>query len=394
MNPRRHIALGLLFLASLTILSYYTLFKTDFSLFQQRQEIVAYAENARGLRKGAPVLYAGVRWGKVEPVAPDLERPRDERVRIDVVLDQPSVLFADHEVKIEAASVLGGVQLSIDPGSRVTGEIDVTAPLRAGTTPDVLAAVGELVDENRESIRNAIAGLESVVEALGGTEGTIGRLINDPETADNLSKAITSIEGTFDNFDALTEELRGGQGTIGKLIYDEKLYNDIEEFVQGLDEGVADIRSLVKDAREGEGALAAVLFDKDLADGLRETVSSIQSASAKIDNGEGTIGQLINDGTIADEIRTAVSSFNNPNGTVYKLLNDSEIYDNVQTVSADLADAGAAIREQRGTLGILINDNTIAADLDRALQVLTGGLEEQREAAPIATFLSTVFLGF
>ena len=89
MNPRRHIALGLLFLASLTILSYYTLFKTDFSLFQQRQEIVAYAENARGLRKGAPVLYAGVRWGKVEPVAPDLERPRDERVRLDVVDSNP-----------------------------------------------------------------------------------------------------------------------------------------------------------------------------------------------------------------------------------------------------------------------------------------------------------------
>ena len=41
-----------------------------------------------------------------------------------------------------------------------------------------------------------------------------------------------------------------------------------------------------------------------------------------------------------------------------------------------------------------VNDDTIAKDIERALRTLTGGLEEQREAAPIATFLSTVFLGF
>jgi phospholipid/cholesterol/gamma-HCH transport system substrate-binding protein len=394
MTPRRHAALGLLFLAAVGILSYYTLFKTDFSLFEERQAVVAYAEDARGLRKGAPVLYAGVRWGKVEAVVPDLERPRDERVRIDISLDQPIVLFNDHEVIIESASVLGGVQLSIDPGSRPTGEVDASRPLRAGTAPDVLAAVGELVEENRESIRNTLDGLETAVGSLNATDGTIGRLLNDKETADNVTSAVASIEATFDNFQALTEELRGGQGTIGKLIYDEKLYNDIEEFVRGLDDAVADARQLMKDAREGEGVLAAVLYDDKIANDFRETAESIRSATEKIDRGDGTIAMLLNDNSLAEDVQSAIRTFSNPNGTVAKLFNERDIYDNVQQLSADLADAGAAIREQRGSLGILINDDGIATDLERALSVLTGGLEEQREAAPIATFLSTVFLGF
>lgn len=394
MTPRRHIALGLLFLSALGILSYYTLFQTDVSLFEERQRIVAFAEDARGLRKGAPVLYAGVRWGKVEAVAPDLDRPREERVRIDVSLDQPIVLYGDHVVRIESASVLGGVQLSIDPGSRGAGEVDATGSLKAGSTPDVLAALGDLVEENRGPIRQAISGIEEVVASLNASEGTFGRLLNDPETADAVTGAVKSAEGVFDNLQALTDELRGGQGTLGKLIYDEELYRDVEEFIRGLDDAVANINQVVTDAREGQGLLATIIYDEGVAQGVRETVESVRSATAKIDEGDGAIARLINDGTIADDFQAALRGFTSQDSTIGRLMTDTEVYDNVVQLSADLADAGTALREERGTLGILLNDDTIARDVERAVAVLTGGLEEQREAAPIATFLSTVFLGF
>ena len=106
------------------------------------------------------------------------------------------------------------------------------------------------------------------------------------------------------------------------------------------------------------------------------------------------MAKLINDPAIADGLQAALEGFNNPEGTIGRLMNESDVYDNLLALSADAADAAAAIKEQRGTLGILINDDTIATDIERALRTLTGGLEEQREAAPIATFLSTVFLGF
>ena len=90
------------------------------------------------------------------------------------------------------------------------------------------------MDENRESIRNSVAGLEQVMASLNGAEGTFGRLLNDEQTANSVVATIESAQGTFDNIEALTEELRGGQGTIGKLIYDEKLYNDIRTNKNGI----------------------------------------------------------------------------------------------------------------------------------------------------------------
>ncbi|MFT5731683.1 MAG: phospholipid/cholesterol/gamma-HCH transport system substrate-binding protein [Planctomycetota bacterium] len=393
MTPRRHLLLGLLFLTATGILSYFTLFKTDFSLFKDQQTIVAYAEDARGLRRGSPVLYAGVRWGKVESVVPNLDRPRVERVRIDVTLDEPITLYGDHTVTIESASVLGGVQLGIDPGTRESGTIDPDRNLMAGAAPDVLAALGAVVEENREPLRKAIAGIGVVVDTLQGKTGTFGKLLNDEDTANNLSNAIEAIKSTFDNVTALTEELRGGQGTIGKLIYDTKLYDDMSTFVRGLDDFLADARTLVKDAREGKGIVAALVYDEEITQSVKSTLKSIESATAKIDTGDGTISRLLNDGSIADDIQAMVKSFSNPNGTLGKLISDSEIYDNVRDFTADLADASAAIRGQKGTLGKLIHDDDIVNELTRAIRVLTGSLEEQREAAPIGTFLSTVFLG-
>ena len=189
MTPKKHLMLGLLFLSAIGILGYFTLFKTNFSLFDEPQEMVVFAEDARGLRKGSPVLYAGVRWGEVTSVVPDIDRPREQRVRIDMELDEPIRLFGDHEVTIESASVLGGVQLGIDPGSPETGELEARAedPLQARSSPDVIAAVGELVEENREPLRSAIAGIDEIVAMVKGGEGTIGRLLTDKELADEVA---------------------------------------------------------------------------------------------------------------------------------------------------------------------------------------------------------------
>ena len=165
--------LGLLFLAAVSILSYYTLFKTDFNLFEDKQELVVYAEDARGLREGAPVLFAGVRWGKVDTVVPDLANPREKRVVIQATLDAPIRLFDDHTVAIEASSVLGGVQLGIDPGDPATGEIEATSELLASSAPDVLAAIGAMIEENRQPLKNSIAGLEVVIETVSYTHLTL-----------------------------------------------------------------------------------------------------------------------------------------------------------------------------------------------------------------------------
>ena len=165
-------------------------------------------------------------------------------------------------------------------------------------------------------------------------------------------------------------------------------------FVDDIDAAAKSAQQLLTDAREGEGVLAALIYDSEITQRVKNAIASVESATAKIDSGEGTVARLINDGKIADQIESTLAMFQDPEGTIGKLFTDPEIYDGIQQIVADVADATTALREQRGALGMLFYDTTVRDELIRAVQVLTGSLEEQREAAPIATFLSTVFIGF
>lgn len=401
MNPRRHLALGVFFLAVVGVLGYYTLFKTDVSLFGERPRMVAYAESAGGLRKGAPVLYAGVRWGQIDEVVPDVSRPREERVRIDLSLDQPIRLFGDHVATIESASVLGGVQLSIDPGTLERGEYDVTQPLRVGQAPNVLTSLGELVDENREAIKRTISGIEAVVDGLRKSDSVIGRLLTDSALGQEFSNAVNSFSGTFTNAEALTDELRGGRGTLGRIIYDPDLYDRITAITDSVKGVLDDARGLLADARQGEGVVAMLLNDPDAKGDLKGTFASVRSIADKIDTGDGSLARLLNDSSTVDSIRGAADSIaefvrgiREGEGTIAKLFNDDRLYENFVAFSDDLLEVTSAIRNQRGTIGRLIYDDTVIRQLEQVFATLNGSLEEAREAAPVSTFLSTLFLGF
>ena len=65
MNTKRQFLLGIFFLAALSVLAFYTLFLTDFTLFSQPERETVYFPSAHGLREGDPVLVAGLRVGRV-----------------------------------------------------------------------------------------------------------------------------------------------------------------------------------------------------------------------------------------------------------------------------------------------------------------------------------------
>ena len=113
-----------------------------------------------------------------------------------------------------------------------------------------------------------------------------------------------------------------------------------------------------------------------------------------LEEGRGTLGKLLKDPSIADNIEKITGDLAEGRGTLGLLLTEDEVYQDIRQIVDDLADASAALREGRGTLAKLLYEDEMYAEMQRALGVLTGSLEEAREAAPIATFLNTVFLGF
>ncbi len=394
MTSRHHVLLGLFFVAVFGILGWFTLFKTDFSLFAQKHLLTVHFQSAGGLREGDPVLVAGLRWGEVQDLIYDPQADVERRVTVLLSLEQPVQLFADHRIAIEDATVLGGKQLAIEPGLSSAGAAPEAAVRYGAVTPNVMQAIGELVSDNGDSLTNILEGIEQLIADMRDGRGVLSRMLYDEALAENLSNAVTSVSTTFDNAQALTDQLRQGEGTIGKLMYDTELYEQIKNIAANTDQFMESARVLADDVRAGKGTIGALLSDEETRQAVTEAIDHISNVAAKLDSGEGTLGMLLTDPEIGKDLAKIVDDLAEGHGTLGKLISEDAIYSDLRQIADDLKSASAALRDKQGTIGRLLYDDAIYADLERAVRTLTGSLEEAREAAPIATFLNTVFLGF
>jgi phospholipid/cholesterol/gamma-HCH transport system substrate-binding protein len=393
MKPKQHATLGLFFLGVVGVLAWFTLFQSDFRVGGETRVATVWLEDAGGLRSGDPVLVAGVRWGKVDGVRYDA-RTEDlaRRIQVDLVLDQDVTLFADHRIEVKDATVLGGKNLSIEPGSPGSGTY--AGEWLGSTKPDVLAALGEVLDENRSSLRNTIAGLETMVGDVNSGKGVLGALISDEGLRDSLDAAVANVEATFADLSKVATQVSSGEGTLGKLLFDQALAQQIGSAVENVDGLLAEARTAIEDARAGKGALGTLLVDEAFAENLRTTLDDLATTTDRLAKGEGTIGRLLTDPKIADDLAVITDALAKGEGTLGRLILEPAVYEDLAAISADLRTFSSALVSGEGTISRLVYDDALYQEIDRSLRVLTGTLEEAREAAPITTFLNAVFVGF
>ena len=99
---------------------------------------------------------------------------------------------------------------------------------------------------------------------------------------------------------------------------------------------------------------------------LTETVNRLERIVTKIDEGEGTLGRLVNNPALYDEMTALSSRLNDllarlesSEGTLGKLIDDPSLYDNLNHTMINLADLSDQIHSGQGTLGKLLVDDRL-----------------------------------
>jgi phospholipid/cholesterol/gamma-HCH transport system substrate-binding protein len=252
--------------------------------------VSAVFDNVAGLKKEASVQLAGVEIGRVESI--QLE---DAKARVTMKVNPNVRLEKDVTAAIKTHGILGDKYIEIIPGTKNAqylqpgeqiarterqADIDklmnevtyVITDIRKVTTSlshtlgseegesdlrrivanvrDLSDHLNQVVVKNDEkfaemvaNLRNASAEMEktftSLSEITGGInkgEGTIGKLVKNPDLADRLNKTLASLQ-------SISEKINEGKGTIGKLVND-------EETVKNLNEGLSGINRYVTKAEQ------------------------------------------------------------------------------------------------------------------------------------------------
>jgi len=396
MSTKQQTLLGLLAIAAIGVLGFYTLFLTDVNLFGQPVQLVVEFEDANGLREGDAVLVAGLRVGRVKALTFDARAPQEKRITVLLNLDQEVPLFEDYAVVIEESTLLGGRNVSILPGQATNPvlEIEPGKPLIGSVAPnpiDSLSGISELLTDNRGSIDNIFTNLEGMTQDLRDGRGLLGRLMTDEELSDETAVAIEEFREVAENLRELSGRMTSGEGTMGKLFADDTLYTNLQTTVDGL-------ADLTEGLQNGEGIAGKLLNDDALAGELDRAVRNFTAVSDDLRAGKGTLGKLLADGTTADNIelisgdlRTITKQITEGQGTLGQLWANQELYDNLLGFSETMEAVMLDVQNGEGTIAKLLTDDELYEELLTGVKLLNRSLEDYREAAPVSTFTNVLF---
>ncbi|UCF67124.1 MAG: MCE family protein [Acidobacteriota bacterium] len=341
LKKRHQLAVGLVVIVSLVIFAVTILIiGQETRLFVSKVTYRTNFAEASGLRVGSPVTMAGVRVGNVQRIVLPTD-PTSEGIEVFISVDQayaPRVREGTQAKTVFLQFVANEKAVDLTPGDPLkpaleegdfippeeTKEILETGRTIADTLEEITADLREVLGAMRrgegllgkaivdpEFGSETITKLNTALEALGGVlsrvehgEGLVGKALADEALAtavsDNLKQAISSIA-------AVAQRLEGGEGLLGQLTVE----GQQEQILDDVARGAEAFRRLAERAEASEGLLDRLVDDEQLAArlsaNLDETFARLASIARKIDEGEGSLGLLVNEATLHDDIDTLIT---------------------------------------------------------------------------------------
>ena len=334
---------GLIVLVAVALLSTLLFLMTNasgLSPFHKELTVTTYFENSAGLKTGAPVNLEGVTIGEVKKVLISTD-PKRKQTPVYVIMKlNPKFggsLNTDSTASLSTVGVLGDTVVDINSQVATGPALKDGDELKTLETPN-LQDVVKASQGTIESLNVILAKMNRIVDNIQSGQGSVGKLINDPELYDKATR-------TVDEVHALAVNLNSGKGSVGKLLHDDQLYDRLNDAAAKLD-------AITANLNDGKGSAGKLLKDDRLYDNLNSTLAHANSLLAEADAGRGSLGLLTKDPAFAKKIDDTVtdldallSGVNNGKGSLGKFATDEGVYNNLNKLLSSSTDLVTTIRQ-------------------------------------------------
>ncbi len=176
-----------------------------------------------------------------------------------------------------------------------------------------------------------------------------------------------------------------------------------------LESSVASIREVAAKIKNGEGSLGKLVNDPSLYNEVqgafkefRDVANKVQVIADKVSRGEGTLGKLLADDAVytniqavAENLRMITDRLNQGEGTLGKLMSkDDKLYSDIAATAASMKDITGRIERGEGLLGKLVKDETLYKDVKSAVNEVRAAVDDYRETSPVVSFTTLLFGAF
>lgn len=246
-------------------------------------ELVSQYDNVEGLVASAPVFIKGYKAGKVSEV---VYQPERGNFKVTCSIKKEFAIPEDSRMTIYAVDIMGGKGVRIDLGSSddMAKDGDMLQPaFEPGLMDGLSAGIGPLLDK-----------VNHTLDSLGVTVSGVNRVLSEKNTA-SISRTVAHLERTMADVSQVVANVEGKS-------------KELDQFVDAL------------------SAFAGKL------DGLAAKVDTTMTG---VKDFVGTLNESDIDSLVVS-FRELLDNINDPNGTIGKLLNDGSVYDSVDSLLNDV----------------------------------------------------------
>ncbi|MBD80860.1 MAG: hypothetical protein CL840_18230 [Crocinitomicaceae bacterium] len=277
MKISKEIRIGIVVVISLSLFYYgYNYIKGN-DLFKSGTFIYAKYTNINGLSQDDPILTQGYRIGKVSNMHFDMATGKI-LVELLIVNDQIRIPV-NSEAVIASSGLLGGKEINLKLGD-ANVYLEPNDTIGSGTEGDLLSSLSSSLEPFEKSAMNAVNSVDSVMKLL--------QSVLSQKNRDAIDKGLVDLSATLRN-------LNSASSGLDELINSEKARISI-------------IVTNLNEMSKNLSAFSDTLTDLEIKQTIEEANSALSKANAiltRIDNGEGSIGQLINNDTLYQNLESA-----------------------------------------------------------------------------------------
>ncbi len=304
-------------------------------------------DSATGLARDVTVEMAGVEIGRVKRIA-----LQNGKALVVLRMNPDLIIRKDDTAIIRTRGILGDKYVEIIPGSVTAppipagGRIIRTAPI---TDMDVLMNTLGEVAQNIKTLTNSL----SKVLGTDTGEATLRTIV------DNIKEVVV----------ALNQTVQSNKDGVGKIV------DNLTTFSRTLkevgDHNKEDIGTIIQSAKSVLGTMESL-------------VANLSEITDKINQGQGSIGKLINEDDAIVNLNQTLASLkeitdriNNGEGTLGQLITNDDVSQNLNKILVSLGDIADTINRGEGTIGRLVHEEETVETLNETLTHLNSYMEKQ-----------------
>ena len=335
-------------------------------IFQEQAQYHFMCPSTSRLKDGSRVYLSGVPVGKVEEIdfVDDLSI-NSVKVTVSVAEKVSRRIREDSSVSLQSDGLLGDVSVHISMGTSESLGLPVDNQIRYLQSSPLEGFVGaEFTGTAGDVLRELVV----VLKAIESGEGTVGKLLREPELYDNLNAFLRSLAtlsvkldqvatdlGTFS--DSVAQE----KGVLGKLLFSKEYERDLGRAIASTAEIASRLEGVLNASDDKSSVVTRLFFDERLGERLDNVLVKLEAGSdslslvlGMLERGEGSVGQLLHDPSIAASIKDLFLGIQEV-GYMRNIIQNAELQGREAKAGEDRASAMARLEASRARMLARLN---------------------------------------